>query len=331
MIGRVCDRVATAMAAVFALLATSGSAFAQMGQPAPGQIGFQGAATPVMEQIHSFHDLVNIIIIAITVFVLLLLGWVIIRFNARANPNPSNFSHNTTLEVAWTVIPILILVVIGVPSFKLLFLEYTYPKPDLTIKATGNTWFWEHSYPDQGGFTVTSNMVRDSDLLKEEIGEEEFDKKYGALEGTELLKAVYKDAAPLYAKTGNVRQLSVDNEIAVPVNAVVHLLVTSADVIHSWTIPSFGSKTQAVPGRLTSTWFKATRVGVYYGQCSVICGKDHSAMPIAVRVVPKAAFDNWVAAAKARDWKKAKSILLDATKTASIGKKVAQAGTPAKR
>ena len=302
-----------------------------MGQPAPGQLGFQSAATPVMEEIHTFHDFVNIIIIAITIFVLLLLAWVIIRFNARANPKPSNFSHNTTLEVAWTVIPILILIAIGIPSFKLLFMQYTYPKPDLTIKATGNAWFWEHSYPDQGGFTVTSNMVRDSDLLKEAMGEKEFDKKYGALEGTELLSAVYKDAKPLYAKNGLVRQLSVDNEIAVPINAVVHMLVTSADVIHSWTIPSFGSKTQAVPGRLTATWFKATRVGVYYGQCSVICGKDHSGMPIAVRVVPRAAFDRWVTAAKARDWKKARSILLEATKTADTGQKIAQAGTAAKR
>ena len=148
----------------------------------------------------------------------------------------------------------------------------------------------------------------------------------GSLEGTEFLRAVYNDAKPLYAKKGLVRQLSVDNEIAVPLNAVVHMLVTSADVIHSWTIPSFGSKTQAVPGRLTATWFKATRIGVYYGQCSVICGKDHSSMPIAVRVVAKDDFDKWVEAAKAGDWKKAKGILLAATKSAkSGGKKFAQA------
>ena len=260
----------------------------------------------------------------------LLLAWVIIRFNARANPTPSDFTHNTTLEVAWTVVPILILVFIGIFSFKLLFLQYTYPKPDLTVKATGNAWFWEHSYPDQGGFTVTSNMVRDEDLLKEELGEDAFEKKYGALEGTEFLRAVYNDAKPLYEKKGLVRQLSVDNEIAVPINAVVHMLITSADVIHSWTIPSFGSKMQAVPGRVTATWFKATREGVFYGQCSVICGKDHSSMPIAIRVVKQDVFDRWVEAAKSRDWDKAKSILLAGTPSATK-QKLAQTSNDAKR
>lgn len=294
-------------------------------------MGFQGAASPVMEEISLFHDKVNVIIIAITIFVLLLLAWVIIRYNAKSNPTPSKVSHNTMLEIAWTVVPILILVYIGIFSFKLLFLQYTYPKPDVTIKATGNAWFWDHSYPDYDDFTVTSTMVRDEDLLKEDMGEDAFDKKYGSLEGTELLRALYNDAKPLYAKKGLVRQLSVDNEIAVPLNAVVHMLVTSADVIHSWTIPSFGSKTQAVPGRLTATWFKATRVGVYYGQCSVICGKDHASMPIAVRVVAKDDFDKWVEAAKAGDWDKAKGILLAATKSAeSDGKKFAQAGAAKK-
>ena len=308
----------------------SGAALAQIGQPVDGQLGFQGAATPVMEEISLFHDRVNVIIIAITIFVLLLLAWVILRYNERANPTPSKFSHNTFLEVAWSVVPILILVYIGIFSFKLLYLEYTYPKPDLTIKATGNAWFWEHSYPDQGGFSVTSNMVRDQDVLTAEMGEEAFDKKYGALEGTEFLRAVYTDAKPLYAKQGLVRQLSVDNEIAVPVNKVVHMLVTSADVIHSWTIPSFGSKTQAVPGRLTATWFKPTRVGVYHGQCSVLCGQDHSSMPIVIRVVEQEAFDRWVAAVKSRDWKKAKSILQAATASAD-GKKVARAESNVKR
>ena len=319
-----CDRVAAATAAMLAFVAIGGQALAQVGQPAPEQMGFQGAVTPVMEEIHIFHDMVNIVIIAITIFVMALLGWVIIRYNARVNPKPSQFSHNTVLEIAWTVIPIVVLVVIGIPSFKLLYMQYTYPKPDITIKATGNAWFWEHSYPDQGGFTVTSNMVRDADVLKAEIGEDEFEKKYGSLEGNEYTSTVYRAARGLYAKQGLVRQLSVDNEIAVPLNAVVHMLVTSADVIHSWTIPSFGSKAQAVPGRLTATWFKATKVGVYFGQCSVLCGKDHSSMPIAIRVVPQAAFDRWAAAAKARDWDKAKSILQAAT-GGPAGKKVAQA------
>lgn len=330
MIGRVGNRVALAVVGLIAMLAGGGAALAQVGQPAPGQMNFQGAVTPVMEEITAFHDKVNVIIIAIAVFVLLLLVWVIIRYNARANPTPSKVTHNTLIEVAWTVVPVLILVYIGIFSFKLLFLQYTYPKPDLTIKATANAWYWEHTYPDQGGFTVSSNMVRDEDLLRAEMGDDAFDKKYGNLEGTELLGAVYADAKPLFEKKGLVRQLSVDNEIAVPVNAVVHMLITSADVIHAWTIPSFGSKVQAVPGRLTATWFKATKVGVYYGQCSVICGKDHSSMPIAVRVVEQEAFDRWVAAAKARDWDKANSIIQAAT-AAATNKKIAHVKAGAQR
>ena len=335
MTRRLCDWVAAAMVGMLVWVALTVNAAAQIGQPVDGQLGFQGAASPVMEEISAFYDQVNVIIIGIAVFVLCLLLWVIFRYNTKANPEPSDFSHNTVLEVAWTVVPILILVYIGIFSFKLLFLQYTYPKADLTIKATANAWFWDHSYPDHGDFTVTSTMIRDQDLLKEEMGEDAFYTKYGALEGLELLEAVYNDAAPLYASKGLVRQLSVDNEIAVPLNAVVHMLVTSADVIHSWTIPSFGSKTQAVPGRLTATWFKANRVGVYYGQCSVICGKNHSAMPIAIRVVPQADFDKWVVAALAGDWKQARTILLAATKFAkSEGKKarvkrLAQAGTTA--
>ena len=302
-------------------------ALAQMGQPVDGQLGLQSPATPVMEEIWAFHDMVNVIIIAIAIFVLILMLVVIFRYNARANPEPSKVTHNTFLEVAWTVVPVLILVYMGIFSFKLLYLQYTYPKPDITIKATGNSWFWEHEYPDQGGFTVTSNMITDTDILVGEIGQEAFDKKYGSLEGTELLSALYQDAKPLYKKKGMVRQLSVDNEIAVPVNAVVHMLVTSADVIHSWTIPSFGSKTQAVPGRLTATWFKPTKTGVFYGQCSVLCGQFHASMPIAIRVVEKEAFDRWVTAVKADDMDKARSILAAATQ-GSDTKKLAQAGEP---
>ncbi|MGI9524509.1 MAG: cytochrome c oxidase subunit II [Hyphomicrobiaceae bacterium] len=321
---RVCNHIGAALLGIFALLLIPAATSAQVGQPAPAQLGLQGAVTPVMEEIVWFHDHVNIIIILIAIFVLALLVYVVVRFNASSNPNPEAFSHNTTLEVAWTVVPILILVYIGIFSFKLLFLQYTYPKPDLTIKAIGNTWFWEHNYPDHDDLTVTSTMIRDQDLLIEEMGQEAFDKKYGDLEGTQLLKTIYRDALPLYDKNGLVRQLSVDNEIAVPLNAVVHMIVTSADVIHSWTIPSFGSKTQAVPGRLTATWFKATKVGVYYGQCSVLCGRDHSSMPIAVRVVEQDAFNAWIQAAKADDWEKARSILVAATASVD-GKQVADA------
>lgn len=304
----------TAMRAGLVLLAIClplcGAAFAGMGAPTPGEMVMQEAASPVAEEIHRFYNLVNWIIIAISVFVMLLLVIVIVRFNAKANPVPSRTTHHTMLEVAWTVIPILILVVIAIPSFRLLNMQYTYPKPDLVIKATANAWFWEHTFVDKGGFTVTTNMLRDEDIIKAEIGDKEFDKRYGAVpDGIVRLRMLYEDAKPLYVKQGLLRQLAVDNEIAVPVNKVVHLLVTSNDVIHQWTIPSFGSKLQAVPGRVAASWFKPTHTGIFYGQCSVICGKDHSSMPIAVRVVSEQAFNDWSAAVKARDTKKAKAIL----------------------
>src|SRR5262245_48976697 len=281
-----------------AAILLSSPALAGVGQPTSGVMGLQGAVTPVAEAIHSFYDLVTIIIISIAVFVGILMAIVIFKFHEKRNPTPSRLTHNTMLEVAWTVIPILVLVVIAIPSFKLLYLQYSYPKPDLTIKAVGNAWFWEHEYPDQCGFRVTSNILRDEDLLKADLGPEEFGKRYGSLEGLSLINQMQKDAAPLWPKKGLVRQLSVDNEIAVPVNKVVHLLVTSNDVIHSWTIPSFGSKTQAVPGRVTASWFKPTVIGVYYGQCSVLCGKEHASMPITVRVVSEKAFADWTEAAK---------------------------------
>lgn len=255
-------------------------ATAAVGQSEPGQIGLMAPVTEVAREIHSFYDFVNIIIIAISLFVLALMIYVMVRFRESANPTPSKTTHNTFLEVAWTVVPILILVAIAIPSFKLLMLQYTYPKPDLTVKAIGNAWFWEHEYPDQGGFTITSNMLSD-----EEVAEK------------------------VKAGIPTPRLLAVDNEIVVPVNKNVHVLVTSNDVIHNWTIPSFGSKIDAVPGRLTSTWFKAEQEGIYYGQCSELCGMNHAFMPIAVRVVKQEIFDEWSGAMKAKDRKKAKEIL----------------------
>ncbi len=251
-----------------------------LGQPYHGQIGLAAPATEVARDIHSFYDFVNIIIIAIALFVLALLIYVMVRFRESANPTPSKTTHNTLLEVAWTVVPILILVAIAIPSFKLLMLQYTYPKPDLTVKAIGNAWFWEHEYPDQGGFTITSNMLSD-----EEVAEKN------------------KKGLP------TPRLLAVDNEIVVPVNKVVHVLVTSNDVIHNWTIPSFGSKIDAVPGRLTSTWFRAEKEGIFYGQCSELCGLNHAFMPIGVRVVKQEVFDEWAGAMQAKDRKRAKEIL----------------------
>lgn len=307
-------RSMAAAAMAFATLALSagliGPAFA-IGQPAPGQMGLSEPATEVMSRISSFYDLVNIIIIAITVFVLILMIYVLVRFNESANPTPSKTTHHVGLEVAWTVIPIAILVLIAIPSFKLLNLQYNYPKPDLTIKATGNAWYWDYEYLDQKGVAVTANMISDEDIVKAEIGDKEFNARFGKLEDGSMarVKAVQDAAMPIWSKRGETRQLAVDNEIAVPVNKVVHLLVTSNDVIHSWTIPAFGAKMQAVPGRVHATWFQPTKTGIYYGQCSVLCGKNHSGMPIAVRVVSEQAYNDWVSALKAKDPKKAKAIL----------------------
>jgi cytochrome c oxidase subunit 2 len=308
------NRIAAVGAAATLAVVMTGQARAAPGQPTSAQLGFQDSVTPVMDGIVWLHDsVINPIIIAITIFVLALLTFVIYRFSEKRNPVPSRTSHNTLLEVAWTAIPIVILVAIAIPSFKLLFFQYSFPKPDLTIKAIGNAWYWEHEYVDEKGVKVTSNMVKDEDLLKQKLGNDAFNKKYAGLSEIQRLKAMYVDAQPLWRETRQVRQLSVNNEIAVPVNKTVHLLVTSNDVIHSWTIPSFGSKIQAVPGRITATWFKPTKEGVYYGQCSVLCGKEHSGMPIAIRVVNDKAYADWLAAAKARDWRRARGILQAAT------------------
>ena len=254
----------TAMAVtVGALLASIGAAYAGLGQPTPWQLGLQEAASPVMVDVHSFHNFVLWIISAITAFVLILLLIIIVRFNARANPTPSRTTHNTPLEVVWTIVPVIILVLIAVPSFRLLFLQLDEPTPDLTIKATGKQWFWTYSYPDNGNFEFDSLIVAEKDL-----------------------------------KPGQPRLLTVDNEMVVPVNKVVHVQVIGADVIHSFAVPSFGIKIDAVPGRLNETWFKATALGMFYGQCSELCGKDHAFMPISVRVVSDADFTAWVAQAK---------------------------------
>jgi len=298
-----------------ALIGLGADAAFAIGQPNPGQMGLSEPATEVMARINSFHDLVNTIIIVITAFVMLLMLYVMVRFNERANPIPSKTTHNVALEVAWTVIPIAILVMIAIPSFKLLNLEYAYPKPDLTIKATGNAWYWEHEYLDHKGVSITTNMLTDEDVVKAAIGEKEFNAQFSKLEdgSIERVKAVYAAALPLWAKRkaefNEVRQLTVDNEVVIPVGKVVHLLTTSNDVIHSWTIPAFGSKLQAVPGRVGATWFRPEKVGMYYGQCSVLCGKNHSGMPIAFRVVPEQVYNDWMAAMTAKDGKKAKAII----------------------
>ena len=265
----VCSAPAAAVAMIFLAAST---AWAGVGQPTPGQMGLQGAASPVQAEIQTFYDFVNIIIVAIAVFVLLLMVYVMYRFNERSNPNPSRTAHNTLLEVTWTVVPILILVAIAIPSFRLLHLQYSYPKADLTIKATGYTWYWTHAYPDLGDFSFETRML--DDAAREELEAENI-------------------PAP--------RNLAVDNEVIVPVNKVVNVLVTADPdgVIHNWTVPSFGSKIDAVPGRVTTTWFKPTTEGIFYGQCSELCGKDHAFMPIGVRVVSEETFAAWSEAMQA--------------------------------
>lgn len=283
-------------------------ALAGLGQPTDGELGLQLSASPIMDEISSLFNVINIIITIIVLFVLVLMVYVMFRFSEKSNPTPSRTTHNTFLEVAWTIVPILILVGISIPSFHLLFNQYTFPKADVTIKATGNAWFWEHEYVDDK-VTVTSNMVSDEDVLRAKLGDDAFDKKYGSLDGAALHNALYQDSLSVWAADKKIRRLSVDQEIAVPVNKNVVLLVTSNDVIHSWTIPSFGVKQQAVPGRTAGVWFRPTKVGSYFGQCSVLCGKLHSAMPIAVRVVEQPVYDAWMAALKAKDRKKAQQVL----------------------
>jgi cytochrome c oxidase subunit II len=235
-----------------------GTAFAELGQPAPWEYKLQGSATEVMDYITWFHNWLFVLITIITLFVLALLVIVVIKFNSRANPVPSRTTHNTLIEVAWTLIPVLILVTVAIPSFRLLFLELDVPKADLTIKATGKQWYWSYAYPDNGKFEFDSLMAQDK----------------------------------------QPRLLGVDNEMVVPVNKVIRVQTTGADVIHSFAVPAFGIKIDAIPGRLNETWFKATKTGMFYGQCSELCGKDHAFMPIAVRVVSDQEFSAWVEDAK---------------------------------
>jgi cytochrome c oxidase subunit II len=259
--------VANSFAICLAVVGSGGAAFAQStgpatGQPHPWQMGLQAAASPVMSDIIWFHDFLLYLITAITLFVLALLVIVMVKFNAKRNPIPSRTTHNTLIEVIWTVVPVLILVAIAVPSFRLLFYQLNTPQADVTVKATGKQWFWSYSYPDQK-FEFDSLIVQDKDL-----------------------------------KPGQLRLLSVDNEMVVPVNKVVRVLVTGADVIHSFSVPSFGIKIDAIPGRLNETWFKAEREGMYYGQCSQLCGRDHAFMPIAVHVVSEKDYTAWLDQAK---------------------------------
>ena len=242
-----------------------GTAFAELGQPAPWEYKLQESASPVMDNITWFHNFLFVLITVITLFVLALLVIVVVKFNAKANPVPSRTTHNTLIEVAWTLIPVLILVGIAVPSFRLLFEELDVPKADLTVKATGNQWNWTYAYPDDK-IEYTSIMLTEADRAKL--------------------------ASP------PPRLLGVDHALVVPVNKIIRVQTTGSDVIHSFAMPAFGIKIDAIPGRLNETWFKATKLGIYYGQCSELCGKDHAFMPIVVRLVNDQEFATWVDGAK---------------------------------
>lgn len=255
-------------------LAAAGIAFAACvapafaagtGQPEPWQIAMQNPVTEVAQGVHNFHTYLVWIITAISLLVLALLVAIVVKFNENANPVPTRTTHNTLLEVAWTIVPVLILVAISIPSFRLLRQQLIIPKPDLVVKATGHAWYWSYEYPaDQGGgFNFDSNMVEQKDL-----------------------------------KPGQPRLLAADNEMVVPVNKIVRIQVTGADVLHAFGVPSLGVMIDAVPGRLNETWFRATREGVYFGQCRELCGNGHPYMPIQIRVVNDAEYASWLGQAK---------------------------------
>ena len=239
------------------------SAPALANKPEPWQLGFQEAATQNMSMITDFNNFLLILMTAITVFVLGLMVFVMLRFNSKANPNPSSTTHNTLVEVVWTVVPIIILVVIAIPSFRLLYFQRDIPEADMTVKAVGYQWYWGYEYPDHGDFAFDSLMLSD-----EERGEQP-------------------------------RLLATDTAMVVPVDTTVRVVVTAADVLHAFAMPAFGLKIDAVPGRLNETWFKAEKTGTFYGQCSELCGIRHAFMPIRIEVVSKEEFTAWVKEAEA--------------------------------
>ncbi len=283
-------RFFSGVAALFACWAMAGRAVAQdmVGAPRDGEMALQPAASPIAHQIHDFYDLLLVIILSVVVIVGLLLLWVIVRYNRKANPTPSKVTHNTLLEVVWTTIPVIILVLIAVPSFRLLYAEDVTPPADLVVKVTGHQWYWSYEYPDQGGIAFDAIM----------IPERLFDDPAAASEREEAARQV----AAFLGRDEPVklrRLLDTDTRLVVPVGKVVKVQVTSTDVIHSWAVPAFGVKIDAIPGRLNETWFKAEKTGTFYGQCSELCGQRHAFMPIAIEVVSQEEFARWVEKAKA--------------------------------
>lgn len=267
MIRRIGALTLTGLVAALVVFGVAFDAVAQTAQgPVPWQMGLQEAATERMTRIIDLHNFVLWIITAICLFVLALLGWIMLRYNVSANPKPTATTHNTTLEVLWTVVPVAILVAIAIPSFRLLYYQDVIPPADMTIKAIGKQWYWTYEYPDNGNFTFDALMLSDR----------------------------------VAAQQGEPRLLGTNNHVFVPVNKTVRIITTGADVIHAWTIPAFGVKIDAVPGKINETWFNATREGKFYGECSELCGARHAFMPITVEVVSQERFDAWVAEARTK-------------------------------
>jgi cytochrome c oxidase subunit 2 len=273
----------TALAAATAMIA-AGAAHAQVtlpdlpivGAPVDGATGFQPAVTSVARDLQWLDGMINVIIFAITIFVTALLVWVVVRFNAKRNPKPATFTHNSPLEIAWTVVPIVILVFIGAFSLPVLFKQQEIPEADIFIKATGKQWYWSYEYPDEA-------IAFDSFMIG--YGEGNLNPDISA----QLAEAGYSDQEFL---------LATDTAVVVPVGATVVVQVTGADVIHAWTVPAFGVKQDGVPGRLAQLWFEAEQEGIYFGQCSELCGKDHAYMPITVKVVSPEDYEIWLAGAR---------------------------------
>ncbi len=248
--------------AAFLLTIMGGAAFAD-GVPTEWQIGFQDAASPSMERITDFHNLLLWLITVISLFVLVLLVWVVIRYNEKANPTPSKTTHNTLIEVLWTAVPVIILVWIFVPSYNMMVTNDRVEDADMTLKVIGHQWYWSYEYPDHGNFTFDANMTFAEDL-----------------------------------EDKSLRMMETDNHVVLPVGKKVRLLFTAGDVLHSWGVPALGVKLDAVPGRLNETWVEIAEPGMYYGFCSELCGVNHSYMPIAIRAVSEDEFDAWVETAK---------------------------------
>ena len=268
---RIISKIFGVMAGMSAMPALAQDGLEIIGVPIDRGLGFQPAVTELARDLQWLDAMILYIITAIVVFVTALMGYVIIRYNRRANPNPASFTHNSPVEIAWTVIPVLILTVIGVYSLPVLFKQQEIPEADLTIKVTGNQWYWGYEYVDHG-FGFDSFMIGDGKVLNDEVE-------------AELVAAGY---------TRDEFLLATDTAVVVPVGQIVVMQLTGADVIHSWTIPAFGVKQDAVPGRLSQLWFKAEKEGVYFGQCSELCGKDHAYMPITVKVVSQEAYEEWL-------------------------------------